>query len=243
MSSTIFVTLARQQALRDEIDVISNNIANASTTAFKGERPIFKEQLLDAGTGEPISYVVAAGTERNFTQGRIERTGNDLDVAISGEGYFVVEDADGEAYTRQGHFELDGKGKIVTSSGAVLLNENGEPIIVGNRATHIAIGRDGTIATNQGALGRVKLVDIDNEEQLVPRGEGLFAYAGQDLPPVLKVENTHVEQGALEASNVNPILEMTRMIEVVRSYQSAQRMMDTDNELLRKAIQDITALK
>lgn len=243
MSSTIFVTLARQQALRDEMDVIANNIANASTNAFKGERPIFKEYLLDAGTGEPISYVVGAGTDRDYMQGRIERTSNDLDVAINGRGYFVVKGEDDEVYTRQGHFQLDGRGKMVTSSGAALLNENGEPMIVGNRVTHIAIGRDGTIATDQGTLGRIKLVDIANEDLLVPRGEGLFAYTGQDPLPALRVEDTQIEQGALESSNVNPILEMTRMIEVVRSYQSAQRMMDTDNELLRKAIQDLTALK
>ncbi|MGD9536929.1 MAG: flagellar basal-body rod protein FlgF [Alphaproteobacteria bacterium] len=241
MTNTIYVTLARQMLLRNEMDVVAQNIANASTTAYKGERILFEEHLYQSADGSSVSYVVEAGTKRDHAAGRIERTGNDLDVAVNGDGYFVVDGKNGPAYTRQGHFQLDGKGTLVTSSGAPVLDANSRPIVIG-RASHVTIGRDGTIATDRGPLGRIQLVEIENEDQLQRLGEGLFAYGGEPPKP-MQPEEVDLQQGALEASNVSPIVEMTRMIELVRSYQSAQRMMDTDNELLRKSIQEMTAVK
>ena len=102
---------------------------------------------------------------------------------------------------------------------------------------------EASIATNIGQLGRLQLVRFEDETQLARQGEGLFGYGGQVPPQTLKASEVDVQQGALEASNVSPIVEMTRMIELVRSYQSAQRMMDTDTELQRKSIQDFTAVK
>lgn len=243
MSNTIYVTLAKQNLLREEMDVIAQNIANASTTAYKGERRLFKEYVHPSADGSPVSYVEDAGTRRDHAQGRVERTGNDLDVAIDGKGYFVVNLPDGPYYTRQGHFQLDGKGTIVTTSGAPVLDANSRPIVVDSGASHIIIGRDGTVASDRGPLARLQLVKFDDENQLQRHGEGLFAFGGSTSPQALQASEVNLQQGALEASNVSPIIEMTRMIELVRSYQSAQRMMDTDNDLLRKSIQDITAVK
>ena len=242
MSNTIYVTLARQMLLRSEMDTVAQNIANAATTAYKGERILFEEQLHQSADGASISYVVEAGTKRDHTQGRLERTGNDLDVAVNGDGYFVVDGENGPAYTRQGHFQLDAKGTLITSSGEPVLDANSRPIVIKGPAAHVSIGRDGTIATERGPLGRLQLVDIEDEDQLQRLGEGLFAYGGSEPPKTLRPEEIDLQQGALEASNVSPIVEMTRMIEIVRSYQSAQRMMDTDNELLRKSIQEMTAV-
>lgn len=243
MSNTIYVTLARQGLLREEMDVIAQNIANASTTAYKGERRLFKEYLFQSADGSTVSYVEDAGTQRDFVQGRIERTGNDLDVAINGDGYFTVNGPDGTVYTRQGHFQLDGKGTLVSSSGYPVLDANNRPIVIPARTSHITIGRDGTIATDAGPLGRLQLVRFADEDQLARQGEGLFAYGGTEPPQTLRPNEIDVQQGALEASNVSPIIEMTRMIELVRSYQSSQRMMETDAELQRKSIQDLTAVK
>ena len=243
MSNTIYVTLARQNLLGEEMDVIAQNIANASTTAYKGERRLFKEYIFKAADGNTVSYVEDAGTQRDLAQGRIERTGDDLDVAINGDGYFAINGPNGTAYTRQGHFQLDGKGTLVSSSGLPVLDANGRPIVIPAQASHITIGRDGTIATATGTLGRLQLVRFADEEQLTRQGEGLFSYTGNALPQNLGPNDVDLQQGALEASNISPIIEMTRMIELVRNYQSAQRMMDTDTELQRKSIQDLTAVK
>jgi flagellar basal-body rod protein FlgF len=243
MSNTIYVTLARQNLLGEEMDAIAQNIANASTTAYKGERRLFQEYLFQSADGSTVSYVEAAGTQRDLAQGRIERTGNDLDVAINGDGYFAVNGPDGVVYTRQGHFQLDAKGTLISSSGLPVLDANGRPIVIPAQTSHISIGRDGTIATNARPLGRLQLVRFEDETQLVRQGEGLFAYGGKAPPQTLRPNDVDVQQGAIEASNISPIIEMTRMIELVRSYQSSQRMMETDTELQRKSIQDFTAVK
>lgn len=243
MSNTVYVTLSHQQLLRDEMGVIAQNIANANTSAYKGESQIFREFLFKSQDGDEVSFVQNAGTKRDHTQGRLEHTGNDLDVAINGDGYFVVKGEDGEELTRQGHFSLDATGALVTSNGLPVLNTSNQPIVIGRGVSEIEISRDGTVATDKAKLGRIKLVEIENPDLLERQGEGLYVYRGEDTPRVVPAAEAEVQQGSLEASNINPILEMTRMIEVVRSYQTAQRMMDTESDLMRKAIQDITSIK
>ena len=131
----------------------------------------------------------------------------------------------------------------MSSSGLPVLDAGGRPIVIPARTSHVTIGRDGTIATDSGALGRLQLVRFENEDQLVRYGEGLFAAPGTEQPETLRAKDVDVQQGAIEASNVSPIIEMTHMIELVRNYQSAQRMMDTDRDMQSKAIQDMTAVK
>lgn len=243
MSNTVYVTLSHQQLLRDQMGVIAHNIANATTTGFKGETQLFKEFLFRSPDGDQVSFVQSMGIKRDYTEGRMEHTGNDLDVAINGKGFFVVRGEEGETLTRQGHFGLDSTGTLITSNGLPVLNVDGQPIVIGRGARQIEIGRDGTVATDQAKIGRMKLVEVENEDLLERQGEGLYLYRGEEPPKVIPAAEAEVQQGSLEASNVNPILEMTRMIEVVRSYQTAQRMMDTETDLMRKAIQDITSVK
>jgi len=243
MTNTVYITLARQQLLRDEMGIIAQNIANASTSGYKGEEQMFREFLFKSPDGDNVSYVETAGTERDHKQGRMDQTGNDLDVAINGKGYFVVRGEREDELTRAGHFNLDATGTIVNSAGLPILDENNQPIVIGRGVRQIEIGRDGTVSTENGKLSRIKLVEVENEDLLERQGEGLYIYRGLDTPSTVPAAETQIQQGSIEASNVNPILEMTRMIEVVRSYQSAQRMMETQSDLLRRAIQDITSVK
>jgi flagellar basal-body rod protein FlgF len=226
--------------------VIAQNIANASTTAYKGERILFKEYLEPQPDGNSVSYVSEAGSVRNDAPGPIIHTGTSLDVAINGTGYFAVQTADGTRYTREGHFRLDTEHHLTTLAGDPLsngLSSKGKSITVPANAKSVIINRDGTVSTDKEIIGRLKLATFQEPNQLVKRGAGLYEYLGSDTPKELKAAESDVQQGMIESSNIEPILEMTRMIEVMRSYQSSQNLLTSDNELERSAIQDITAVK
>jgi flagellar basal-body rod protein FlgF len=240
MKNAVYVSVSQQMVLRKQMEAIAQNIANVSTPAYKSERVLFEEYLVSAGDGTTVTYANDTGVKRDFTPGRLERTGNDLDIGFSGDGYFVVETADGNLYSRIGHFQLDNERNIVTGAGDKVLGEDGEPIALGAKATNVTIARDGTISSDAGPVGRIMVVTFEKEANLVKQGGGLFA--SNDVPIELEPEETKLHQGMLESSNVDPILEMTRMIDVLRSYQSTQRLQQTDHDLQRRAIQDITAL-
>jgi len=177
-----------------------------------------------------------------MTPGRLDRTGNDLDIAINGEGWFVLETEDGtELFSRVGHFNIDEERNIVGLQDYPLLGEDGDFITLKEEDHNIEISRDGTVSTENGVRGRLKLVEFENEEAMTKVDSGL--YASSELPTDIDVEETDVQQGMLELSNVNSILEMTRMIKVLRAYQSGQKLLQTDHDLELKAIQELTAVK
>lgn len=240
MSNAVYVSLSQQMVLRKQIDAVAQNLANMNTAGFKNERVIFEEYLHEATGGDPVSYVHEVGLQRDLTQGNIDHTDSDLDIALDGAGYFVVQTDDGPRYTRQGHLQIDELRQIVTSRGDPLIGDSEEPITLNDDARNITITKDGTISSENGPIGKFQVVAFDDERALIKAGNGLFISDQQPIPA--DPEKFYVVQGALEASNVEPILEMTRMIEVLRSYQTTQKMVGTDHELRRKAIRDIPAV-
>lgn len=236
MENTSYISLSRQAVVQRQMQVIANNIANASTPAFKSERLLFQQFVEQAGDGTEISFVKDVAVIRDLSEGNFERTGNTLDLAINGEGYFAVEAPNGTEYTRNGRFQLDGEGQLVTGSGHPVLGEGGRPIVLNPGETDIEINADGTIGTALGPIGRLKVVRFENEQDMQPTESGLYETDQAPLPS----PDTKVVQGMVEASNVQPIVEMTRMIDAVRGYQSTQTMVQSEHERQISAIKALT---
>jgi flagellar basal-body rod protein FlgF len=237
MSSATYIALSSQMALRRQLDVVANNVANASTPAFKAERLIFAEVLEGAGTGgRRLSFVHDIGTERDTRQGTLTRTGNSLDVAIQGDGYFTVQTPLGPRYTRNGRWQLDPQGRLVTPQGYALLGDGSQPVEIPQGATDLSIGRDGTVTTSLGNAGRVGVVAFDKEQELRPAANGLYV---TDATPGPVPADTAVVQGMIEESNVQPIVEVTRMMSLSRSFNFAKEMLDGESDRSKSAIEKL----
>jgi flagellar basal-body rod protein FlgF len=239
MENAVLIGLSRQIALGRELDVIANNVANVSTNGFKARSARFREYLQSGGSASSarpaerrLSYTIDAGTPLDPSAGAIERTGSPLDLAIRGDGFFAVETARGERYTRNGAFQVDAKGTLVTSDGNAVLGERG-PIGIGPQETNLAIAPDGTVSTSQGQRGKVRLVRFETAQALVSEGGNLLASSAAAQPAG---PTSRLEPGALERSNVKPVIEMSRLVEVSRAYAESAAMVSRLDDLRRNAI-------
>jgi flagellar basal-body rod protein FlgF len=242
MENALLIGLSRQLSLAREADVIANNVANVTTSGFKSRSHSFAEYMAPMARADAfprgaqlVSYVLDRGVGLNTTQGAIEMTGNPLDVAIRGDGFFVVQTAAGERYTRDGAFSLNASGELVTASGSRVLGETGA-IAFSPQESKIEIGGDGTITTSAGVRGKLRLVRFADPQALTSEGDNLF---GSPRPGVALGRDGKVEAGALERSNVRPVLEMSRLVEVNRAYQNVSMMIQRADELRRTAIQKL----
>jgi len=238
MENISYIGLSQQMALHQQMDVIANNIANMNTPGFKSQNILFREYVNKTqDSGEKISQVQDFGTYRDLVQGTLTQTSNKLDLAIQGDGFFGVQTANGTRYTRDGSFSLNNKSQIVTKSGYLVLDDNNNPITVQPGVTQISITAKGEISSEKGAIGKLKLAMFNNPQMLIPIGDDLFdAQNAQENP----VDKPHIEQGMLENSNVQPVLEMNKMIEIQRMYQAAQNMLMNDHDRVRTMIQKLT---
>lgn len=238
MENTLLIGLSRQTALARNLDIIANNIANMRTAGFKAESLVFEEFLMptasiDDMTGEDrrLSYVIDNGTVRDGTTGEIENTGNDFDVALSGDGWFVVDTAAGERYTRNGELTLNPDGELVTNQGHRIIGDAG-PIVFGPDEIDVKIAGDGTVSSSIGVKGKLRIVDFENPGTLSKEGESL--YRASTAPT--DATNFNIIQGAVERSNVRAVIETSRMIEVTRAYTSNAQMMEQLSDLRRDSI-------
>lgn len=241
MENISYIGLSQQIALTSMMNVTANNVANMSTPGYKGQRMLFIDYLnkgKDAGPKDAIHQVEDYATYRNTEQGSLQMTSNPLDVALEGEGYFAVSMPDGStSYTRNGSFSLNGQSQLVTKQGYPVLSDGGQPLVLPEDARHITITEDGQISTEQGEVGQLQLTGFDDQQKMQELGDGLYAAGTAQQTPAT---NTRMVQSAIEGSNVNPILEMNRMVEVLRAYQSTFRMLSNDHERIRTAIQKLT---
>lgn len=237
MSNAIYAMLARQQGLMQEMQVVANNIANASTTGYKSDRAIFGEFLVSAGSqSSSLSMGGLAGHSFAMEQGPLKVTGGELDLAIQGDGFFLVDTPQGQRLTRAGHFQLSADGTLVDMNGSALLGAGGSPISIPENASQIRIAGDGTISISSGdglppqdvgQLGVVSpngtLLRDSNSYFSAPDGHG-------------KADNSEIVQGALEQSNVSPVLEVARMIEVQRAYEAGQALLEREDQRVSQII-------
>jgi len=242
MDNALLLSLSNQMVARRSMDVIANNIANMNTTGFKRESPVFGEFVINVDTegefgrrAEPLSFVRDNFATHDMSAGGLSTTGNPLDVAIEGDGFFTVSTPEGDRYTRNGNFGRDDTGRLVTNTGHPVLDDGGSEIVFSAEETQISIARDGTISTEAGLKGKLGVVDFENPQTLRPVGDSLWE---ADEPPAA-TEGNKVVQAMLEKSNVQPVVEMVRMMAIMRSYQTSTELLNTGEDLSRRAVQKL----
>ena len=243
MPISTLVGLSRQVGLAREMDVVANNIANMNTTGYKADGSVFEEFLSSAARAAPtdsrISFVQDRGVWHDMSQGPIERTGNPLDVAVDGKAFLVVQTPNGERYTRNGSMQINGNGQLVTSDGYPVLGDGG-PISFQPSDRQVSISRDGTISVREGtskvdsARGKLRMVTFANPQQLQKDGSSTFNPAAGVTPQPATTGS--IIQGAVEKSNVRGVVEMSRMIEITRSYTNISAMLQQQADIAQAAI-------
>jgi flagellar basal-body rod protein FlgF len=248
MENVLLIGLSRQIALHRELDVVANNVANLNTTGYKADATIFEECLMPVaeargfqGSDRRLSYVQDRATWHNFSQGPMRQTGNPLDVAIDGDAFFVVQTARGERYTRNGAFQINAQGELVTNAGDRVVGEGG-PIQFQSTDSDVSINPDGTITVREGgnsttdsARGKLRLARFESAQQLQKDGSSVFA-APAGVVPQNASPTTRIMQGTLEQSNVHSVVEMARLVEVTRTYTQIAAMLQQHGEMRRNAI-------
>ncbi len=236
MDTSGYTTLTRQTGLMREMQTIANNIANAATTGYRQEGMIFSEFVVDAGEGPSLS--MARGNVRNtsFQQGNLTQTGGQLDFAIEGDGFFLVAAPDGERLTRAGSFSLSAAGDLVNHDGYNVLDAGGAPVFIPPDATSIDVGSDGTISADGQLLGQIGVVQPANPREMIREGGVIF----RPETPLEPAVGARVVQGHVESSNVDTMLQVSRLIEVQRAYELGQSFLDSENERVRDAIRSFS---
>lgn len=238
MDNAGYVSLSAQVSLRRQLDVVANNVANMNTTGFKADRMVFAEVMARAGgatAADNPSFVVDKHTWTDYSAGSLRQTNSDLDVAISGDGFFSVETEAGVAYTRDGRFGISPEGILVSANGHPVLDADGGQIAIPANSGAINIAKDGTVSAGGGAIARIGVFAAPEAQTFERIGGGLFR-SQAELEPV---ENPSVAQGMLEDSNVNGIVAMTDLINITRAYGHADALAESADKLQRDAVAKI----
>lgn len=247
MDNAIYVGLSRQVILQRALDIAANNIANADTAGFKAEEQLVQTYPMSpppsaSQAASPVKYVLDTGLARDFGQGPLDVTGNAMDVAIQGDGFFTVQTPNGPRYTRDGRFTTDAQGQLVDQAGDPVLNSGGAPIQLDPTKSAPSIGKDGTITqTDQRGqvtqVGKLGVVRFANPGQLSKSGDNGFT-APPGVTP-MNAPDAVVHQGAVERSNVKPIAEITHLIEITRAYERVANMMTSTQDLSTRAVDQL----
>lgn len=237
MENISYIGLSQQLSLQQQMNMTANNLANMSTPGYKSQQVLFSEYLATPRGGDVIRQSTNSGSYRDLAVGSMAQTYSPFDIAIQGEGYLSVQAPAGIFYTRDGSMMLNEERQLVNKMGYPVLGDGGAPIVIPPEATQVSITPQGEISSEQGQIGRIGVFDFNNPQTMLRVGDNLFDANGDMAVPI---ENPRLVQGAIETSNVNPVIEMNRMIEVLRGYQSAQRMIQNDHERIRGAIQKLT---
>lgn len=236
MESTGYITLSRQSGLQREMQVVANNIANASTTGYRAEGVIFSEYVKVVDQGASLSMGQGNIGKTSFEQGGLTQTNGTFDFAIEGDGYFVVQTPLGDRLTRAGAFSASAEGQLVTPDGFAVLDAGRAPLFVPAGAGTLTVSSDGTLSMDGAPLGQMAVVRPLEPLEMVREDGVMFRADAGDAP----AEDARILQGFVEASNVNPLLELSRMIEVQRAYEMGQSFLKTEDERVRAAVKTLT---
>lgn len=243
LDNTTYIALSRIDVLTRALDVTANNLANANTDGYKATRQLFSEYLVhqnDVHTpaGEKDeAYTQDKATYQDHLQGALRQTGNPTDFAINGEGYFTVRTTQGIRLTRNGQFHRRLDGTVVDGSGNPILDNNGRNLVLQQQDDVLSVASDGTISTENGMVGTIGLVTVDNLQTLVPEGNYLLRPTARTRA----VARPEIRQGMLESSNVNPVSETTKLVEIQRDYDLTFQLLQTESTRNMNAIDKITA--
>lgn len=238
MQMPTYVALSRLDAQSRAIDVVADNVANANTPGFKASHALFSDWLdVQRRTEAPpggrvVAFTQDRATYRDAGQGPIAHTGNPFDLAIAGEGYFTVSTPRGPRLTRAGHFGPTPDGMVADSEGNPVLDARGQPIRLAANDTRVTITADGTVSTENGTVGKIGVVKPDDPNRLQAEG-GRLLLADTPTQPVAAPA---IVQGAVEDSNVQAVVEITRMMALLREFQFTSQFVEGESERQQKAV-------
>jgi flagellar basal-body rod protein FlgF len=231
MDNGLYVALSKQTAQFREMNIIANNMANATTAGFKKNEIVFSAYLSNEGHRSKIAYAQDLGEFQDFSSGSFQYTGNSLDMAIEGDGFFVVETPLGPRYTRAGNFRINAENTLVNPQGHPVLGAGGQQIQFQQEDRDIAVGADGSIIVDGEERGALDIVQFEDNQKLQTASGTLFK-SDETPQPATDVK---VSQGVIETSNVEPISEISRMIMVLRRVSNTSQYIETSYDLQRKA--------
>lgn len=243
MENPSYIVLSQQMALSKQMDVIANNLANVKTPAYRGETLLFQQFVGKAanpgitGNGATVSFVGLGGTLPDIRPGPLEPTKNPMDFAIEGRGYFSLNTPDGLRYTRNGHFAINAQDQLVNADGYQVLDTQGRPLTVPQGAANIEVTASGVLSSDKGPIGNLQVVKFDSDVAMQKIGADLYQ---TDAPSQPVDTTTSVKQGMIEGSNVKPVVEITKMIQVQRAYEAANNMLMAEHDRHLQAIQILT---
>jgi flagellar basal-body rod protein FlgF len=235
MDTPGYIILSRLSAQLRATQVLANNLANAETPGFRAGRAVFAQHLQAQRESGAVAYTNDRATWRDMAAGPLTTTGNPFDVAIRGDGFFAVETPQGERFTRAGRFTLDPEGRMTDMEGHPVLDARGTPLAFGPNDTRIEIQGDGTVRSENGVIGRLRVVRFEDPQRMRAEGDRLFASDDQAQP----LERPNLVQGAVEGSNVRPVLELTSMTAEMREFQFATQFAEREGERLQSAVERI----
>ena len=243
MDNAIYVGLSRQILLQRELDIVANNLANVDTAGFKFESLMSTDDQVTTPTPgaapTPVDFVAAAGVARDYTQGPLTQTGAPFDVAIDGKGFFTVSTAAGPRYTRDGRFKLDPTGRLVTQDGDPVQGDGGD-IVLDPKKGAVAIADNGDISQAGQAVGKLSVVTFASLAALSK--DGANQYRNDSNLTADPSPSASLKQGMLEGSNVQPVTQITRLIEINRAYDAIASMMASTGQLATTAVQRLGAV-
>lgn len=233
MDNAIYSTLTRQSGLMQEMRSVANNIANISTAGFRREGVIFSEYVAGLEGAEPsLSMAYAHGREVDLSQGSLTQTGGSFDFAIEGDGFFQIETPQGVQLTRAGSFTPNEAGELVTPDGYRLLDNGGSPVFVPTTGGAATVAPDGTLSVGGAPVAQIGVVEPIDRNELTHQGGTMFSVKSG----VQEAQDFRLSQGFVEESNVDPISEIARMIEVQRAYEMGQSFLEREDQRVRGVI-------
>ena len=235
MEAAGYVTLSRQSGLMNEMRIIANNIANAATTGYRQEGLIFSEYVKSGPDQASLSMSRARIPNTSLDQGALTQTNGTFDFAIEGDGFFMIETPAGQRLTRAGSFSTNADGDLVDLNGNRVMDSGGAPVFIPPGLPDISVAADGTLSSDGRLLGQIGLFQPTDPLGLV-REDGVMFKADDGTEPA---DQASILQGFVEGSNVNPILQVARMIEVQRAYEMGQSFLDSEDKRIRNAVKSL----
>ncbi len=241
MENPGYIALSRMVAQQRALDVRAANIANADTPGFKEESVMFSDYLVQqkgmsmTPGSRTVQMVQDRATWRNYQQGQLIKTGNTLDLALRSDGYFTVATPRGQRYTRAGRFTLSPSGQVVDMGGNTLVGTDGRPIIVPPDSANLVVASDGSISSDDGLIGKFRIVQFADQQSMQAEGATLFNTTQQ----ATAMAQPDVLQGTVEGANVQPIVQLTQMMNETRDFEFASQFMDAEGKREQSAIDRI----
>jgi len=243
LTQAMYAASAGALGTQQRLDVLANNLANINTTGFKQDKLIFSVPVEKEGSSstdylEATPPPIPSGSRTDFSQGVLRHTNNAMDLGLDGDGFFCIQTPEGTHYTRNGSFSINGDGILTTREGFPVMGNGGEIAINGN---DVHVDEGGTVSVDGSEVDTLKVVTVSQPGSLKKMGNTLFALNGSEVAKE-KAEGFKVMQGYVETSNVNGTRVMTEMIDISRSYESYQKVIQFLDDATKKSVNEVGRL-